>query len=172
MLSNDAAESLRSNIEIFPGDTVVVSRAGVVYVVGRCSQTERRGHGERLGHDGAAGHCHGRRHQPDAALNKSKLIRRTPNGPKEMPLHLKDMLASKAPDVRLQAEDIIFVPNSAAKSASKRTLEAIISNRNRVGHLRGPALRRWAFHGNFLASCKLSYTALTNRSRLPDSNQV
>ena len=41
-------------------------------------------------------------------------------------MRLKDMLASKSPDVRLQAEDIIFVPNSAAKSADRRTLEAII----------------------------------------------
>jgi polysaccharide export outer membrane protein len=36
------------------------------------------------------------------------------------------MFASKAPDVPLQAEDIIFVPNSAAKSAGKRSLDAII----------------------------------------------
>ena len=36
------------------------------------------------------------------------------------------MLASKAPDIRLQSEDIIFVPNSAAKSAGRRTVEAII----------------------------------------------
>ena len=36
------------------------------------------------------------------------------------------MLASRAPDVHLQAEDIIFIPNSAAKSAASRTLEAII----------------------------------------------
>ena len=64
---------------------------------------------------------------PDANLNKSKLIRRTPNGPpQEIPLPLKDMFASKAPDVRLQAEDIIFVPNSAAKGATRRTMEAII----------------------------------------------
>jgi len=37
------------------------------------------------------------------------------------------MFASKAPDVRLQAEDIVFIPNSAAKSAGKRSLDAIIS---------------------------------------------
>ena len=36
------------------------------------------------------------------------------------------MLASKAPDMRLQAEDIIFVPNSVAKTATRRTLDAII----------------------------------------------
>src|SRR5712692_6837231 len=34
LLSNDANESAKSNIEVFAGDTVLVSRAGVVYVVG------------------------------------------------------------------------------------------------------------------------------------------
>ncbi len=33
-LSNNANESATSNVEIFAGDTIVVSRAGVVYVVG------------------------------------------------------------------------------------------------------------------------------------------
>ena len=28
------AESIRSNVDIFPGDTIVVSKAGMVYVVG------------------------------------------------------------------------------------------------------------------------------------------
>jgi polysaccharide export outer membrane protein len=63
---------------------------------------------------------------PTANLNKARLIRTTSNGPQEIPLLLKDMLTSKIPDVRLQAEDIIFVPNSAAKSATRRTVDAII----------------------------------------------
>jgi polysaccharide export outer membrane protein len=36
------------------------------------------------------------------------------------------MLSSKAPDMRLQAEDIIFVPTSMAKTAGRKTLDAII----------------------------------------------
>jgi polysaccharide biosynthesis/export protein len=63
---------------------------------------------------------------PTANLNNSRLIRTTSNGRQEIPLRLKDMLASKSPDVHLQAEDIIFVPNSAAKTATRRTLDAII----------------------------------------------
>ncbi|PYV69782.1 MAG: polysaccharide export protein, partial [Acidobacteria bacterium] len=63
---------------------------------------------------------------PTAALNAARLIRKTPTGPQEMPLELKKILAAKSPDIHLQAEDIIFVPNSAAKTAGKRGLEAII----------------------------------------------
>jgi hypothetical protein len=43
-----------------------------------------------------------------------------------MPLELKKILAAKSPDIQLQADDIIFVPGSAAKGAAKRGLEAII----------------------------------------------
>ena len=61
-----------------------------------------------------------------AALNSAKIIRRSPEGPKEIPLQLKKMLSAKAPDLRLQAEDIVFVPGSAAKSAGKTALDSII----------------------------------------------
>jgi len=128
LLSNDANESAKSNIEIFAGDTVMVSRAGVVYVVGDVSKPSGvvMDNGTDMTVLQALAVAGGS--NPTAALNKAKLIRKTPKGPEETPLALKDMLASKAPDVRLQAEDIIFVPNSVAKSATKRTLEAIIQS--------------------------------------------
>jgi polysaccharide export outer membrane protein len=124
-LSNDATESVHSNIAIFPGDTIVVSKAGIVYVVGDV----HRPSGVAMENGSmtvlqAIAMAEGA--NATAALNKAKLIRRTPSGPLELPLALKDMLASKSPDVRLQAEDIIFVPNSVAKSATRRSLEAAI----------------------------------------------
>jgi polysaccharide export outer membrane protein len=127
MLSNDANESAKANIEVFPGDTVLVSRAGVVYVSGDVHKPSGviMDNSSEMTVLQAIAMAEGV--LPDAALNKSKLIRRTPNGPQEIPLRLKDMLASKTPDIRLQAEDIVFVPNSAAKSAGKRTLDSIIS---------------------------------------------
>jgi polysaccharide biosynthesis/export protein len=127
-MSNDATESAHSNVDVFPGDTIVVSRAGVVYVSGDVKKPSGvvMENGSEMTVLQAIAMAEGV--GPDAALNKSKLIRRTPNGPpQEIPLRLKDMFASKAPDVRLQAEDIVFVPNSAAKSAGKRSLDAIIS---------------------------------------------
>jgi len=124
-LSNDSTESIRSNIAIYPGDTIVVSKAGLVYVSGdvhkpsavpmdNTSMTVLQALAVAEGVN------------PTANLNKARLIRATPNGPQEIPLALKDMLASKVPDVHLQSEDIIFVPNSAAKSATRRTVDAIV----------------------------------------------
>jgi len=135
-LSNDAAESVHSNVDIFPGDTIVVSRAGVVYVVGDV----HRPSGVAMDNGSmtvlqAIAMAEGT--NPTAALNKAKLIRKTPGGPQEIPLPLRDMLGSKSPDVHLQAEDIIFVPNSAAKTATRRTLEAIIQTATGLAILGG-----------------------------------
>jgi polysaccharide export outer membrane protein len=127
-LSNDANEAAKSNIEVFAGDTVVVSRAGVVYVVGDVKRPSgvTMDNGTDMTVLQAIAVAEGT--NPTASLNKAKLIRKTPSGPQETPLRLKDILASKAPDVRLQAEDIIFVPNSSAKTAGRRTLEAIVQS--------------------------------------------
>jgi len=126
LLSNDSTESVKSNVEVYAGDTIVVSRAGVVYVVGDVNKPGgmTMENGTDMTVLQAIAVAQGT--NPTAALNKAKLIRKTPNGPQEIPLALKDILASKAQDIRLQAEDIIFVPNSAARSAGRRTAEAII----------------------------------------------
>jgi len=128
MLSNDAMESAKSNIEVFPGDTVVVSRAGVVYVVGDVHKPSGviMDNGTDMTVLQALAMAEGT--NPTAKLNNAKLIRTTATGRQELPLALKDMLSSKVPDLRLQAEDIIFVPTSAAKSAGRRTMEAIIQS--------------------------------------------
>jgi polysaccharide biosynthesis/export protein len=127
MMSNNPDESVKSNVEIFGGDTIVVSKAGVVYIVGDVKRPSgvSMDNGSDMTVLQAIAMAEGT--NPTAALNKAKLIRRTQGGPpQELPLALKDMLSSKAPDLRLQAEDIIFVPTSAAKSATRRSLEAII----------------------------------------------
>lgn len=126
-LSNDPNESAKANVEIFAGDTVVVSKAGVVYVVGdvRKPSGVSMENGSDMTVLQAIAMAEGT--NSTAALNSAKLIRRVQGQPpQELPLALKDMLSSKAPDVRLRADDIIFVPNSVGKSATKRTVEAII----------------------------------------------
>jgi polysaccharide export outer membrane protein len=64
---------------------------------------------------------------PNPSLNKAKLIRNGPEGRKDIPLPLKQILASKAPDMELQADDIIFIPDSLSMSAAKRSAESIVS---------------------------------------------
>ncbi len=119
-------ESMENNIAVEPGDTVVVSKAGVVYVVGDVHQPG--GFVMENGNDitvlKAIALAQGT--NPNAALNSAKLVRKTPEGPKDVPLPLKNILAAKAPDLQLQPDDVVFVPGSAGKSAAKRGAEAIL----------------------------------------------
>jgi polysaccharide export outer membrane protein len=116
-----------SNIFVYPGDTVVVSKAGVVYVVGdvrlpggfvmeNSHMTILQAYAMAQG----AG--------PTAALDRAKLIRKAglESHPQETLISLKNILSAKSPDFNLQPDDIVFVPTSGAKAAGRRTLEAIV----------------------------------------------
>ncbi len=61
-----------------------------------------------------------------ASLAHAKLIRRTVDGPQEIPLSLKKILAAKAPDIKLEPDDIVFVPSSLSRNAGKRGLETAL----------------------------------------------
>ena len=114
------------NIAISPGDTIVVTKAGVVYVVGAVGKPGgfTMESNEELTVLQAIALAQGTK--SEAALDKARLIRKTPGGPEEIPISLRQILTSKAPDVKLLPEDIVFVPSSAAKTAARRSLEAIV----------------------------------------------
>jgi polysaccharide export outer membrane protein len=125
-VSAGASESMDNNVQVEPGDTIVVSKAGLVYVVGDV----RLPGGFVMENDRtitvlqALALAQGA--NPNAALNAAKLIRKTPEGQQEIPLRLKQILGAKAPDFELQPDDIVFVPGSAAKSVAKRGAEAAL----------------------------------------------
>jgi len=126
ILSNDGKNSAQANIPVYPGDTVMVSKAGLVYVTGAVKMpggfAMENAHMTVLQ---AIAMAQGT--NPTAKLDAAELIR-NPGGskPQEIPIPLKKILSAKAPDVNLQPNDIVFVPNSAAKSAGLRTLDAIV----------------------------------------------
>jgi len=125
MLGYDAKNSPQSNVSVLPGDTVAVSKAGLVYVVGDVGNpTGIVMENPDLTVLQAIALAQGTK--PTAALGRAKLIRKTPHGQEEIPLPLKKILSAKAPDLKLQPDDIVFVPSSAARSISTRTVEAIV----------------------------------------------
>jgi polysaccharide export outer membrane protein len=104
----------KANIELGPGDTVVIPKAGIVYVVGEVNKPggfliEENSISALRVLAMASGPTH------LASLNGTKMVRRTSQGLKEIPLPFKRILQAKAPDVTLQPEDIIYVPGSKAK---------------------------------------------------------
>jgi polysaccharide biosynthesis/export protein len=125
-LSTGAPQSMENNVSVEPGDTIVVSKAGLVYVVGDVRQPGGfvMENGKEITVLQAIALAQGI--GPNAALNGAKLVRKTSEGPKEVPLALKKILAAKAPDPQLQPDDILFVPDSAGKSAFKHGAEAAL----------------------------------------------
>jgi len=116
-ISKDPAEMGASNVDLQPGDTVVVPRAGIVYVLGEVT----RPGGYVLNSTGgitvlqviavAGGPTH------VASAGKTRLLRRTENGFQEQQIDVKKLLRGKAHDVSVQNEDILFIPSSAIKTA-------------------------------------------------------
>jgi len=137
-LSTGAAKSMKDNVAVEPGDTIVVSKAGVVYVVGDVHQPG--GFVMENGNDitvlRAIALAQGT--NPNAALDRARLIRKTPQGPQDVPLSLKQILSAKVPDPQLQPDDVLFVPSSAGKSAAKKTAETVLQMATRIAIWRIP----------------------------------
>jgi polysaccharide biosynthesis/export protein len=116
-ISKDPAEMAGSNVVLRPGDTVVVPRAGIVYVLGEVT----RPGGYVMNATGgitviqivavAGGPTH------LASAGKTRLLRRTANGFQEQRVDLKKLLRGQAQDVSVRDEDILFIPLSGVKSA-------------------------------------------------------
>jgi polysaccharide export outer membrane protein len=125
-LSNDPTKSSAGNVEILPGDTIVVSKAGIVYVVGEVVKPSGfvMENNESLTVLQALALAEGLGRT--ASANGAKIIRKSPDGLKEIPVPLKKILEGKATDVPMQGEDVLFVPASAGKNATRRTLEALV----------------------------------------------
>ncbi len=125
-LSANLAEDTQDNVDVLPGDTIIVSRAGIVYVVGDVNRPS----GFRIEDNTitvlkalalAGGSTR------TSALSKTKILRETPNGIQEIPVNLKKVLYAKAPDMALVKGDVLFIPGSAAKTAAYRTADAAVS---------------------------------------------
>jgi polysaccharide biosynthesis/export protein len=116
-LPRDPAKMALSNVDIKPGDTLVVPTAPIVYVLGEVTKPggyvlNSTNGGTLLRVVAAAG---GPTHQ--ASVGGTKMLRNTTSGLKLMKVPLKDILKAKAPDMPVQAEDIVYVPRSRIRAA-------------------------------------------------------
>ena len=116
------------NIDVYPGDWINVPRAGIIYVVGAVNRpggyvlNTAREHLSVLQLVAIAEDL-----KPTAKRDHSMIIRRPAGGERqEIAIDLKKILAGKSPDVTLEANDILFVPESAGKKALRRGAEAVI----------------------------------------------
>jgi len=125
-LPRNLADDLKDNIEIMPGDTITVPRAPIVYVVGDVGHPAGflvdNGHLTVLQALALAG---GTNHT--AQLGGTRIIRKGPTGMTETRLPLKKMLEAKAPDITLQADDILFIPLSGARVAAATAYNSAVA---------------------------------------------
>jgi len=126
-LSNDPAKATAANIPIGPGDTILVPRAGIVYVVGDVGKPGGFliDNTERLSVLQAVALAQGINRT--AALNNSKLIRKSVSGREEIPLPLKRILQNKSADLRLEDGDILFIPSSTSKSIAWGSVQSAVN---------------------------------------------
>jgi len=124
-LSRNVTDNPESNIPILPGDTIIVRKADLVYVVGDVGRPSGflmdSGHLTVLQAIALAGGT-GR----TADLGAARIIRKGPGGITETSVELKKILRAKAPDITMQADDILFVPPSAAKVFAGRAVEVAV----------------------------------------------
>ena len=125
-ISRNLEDHPDSNVPIFPGDTVMVRRADVIYVVGDVNRPSGflMDNGGKLTVLQAIALAGGT--TSTAKLGGVRIIRKSPQGVAEIPVSLKKMLRAKADDLPLQANDILFVPASARKIIGGRTAEAAL----------------------------------------------
>lgn len=123
-LPRNLADDLSGNIDIVPGDTITIPRAPIIYVVGDVGRPSGLlvDNGTLTVLQALAG---GTNHT--AKLGAARIIRKGPAGMTETRVQVKKMLEAKAPDVTLQADDILFIPVSAGKVMAGRTLEGAMS---------------------------------------------
>jgi len=131
-LPRNLSDDPRSNVEILPGDTILVARAAIVYVVGNVNRPTGLliDNGtltvmQAIALAGGTGRA--------SKLNAVRLIRKGPNGMTETRIPLDKILRAKAPDPTLQADDILFVPVSGGKVMAGRTIDLATQAASSVG---------------------------------------
>lgn len=125
-LPRNLADDLSGNVDILPGDTITVPRAPIIYVVGDVGRPSGllvdNGTLTVLQALALAGGTN-----RTAKLSAARIIHKGPSGMTEKRIEIKKMLAAKAPDVTLQADDILFIPVSGGRVLAGRTFDAAMS---------------------------------------------
>ena len=117
----------QQNPEVFPGDTIVVAKAGVVYIVGDVAKAggflvdnnEPLSTAQALSLAGGPNRT--------ASLSKTRLIRKVDGGRQEYVIDIAKLLKGEQADLPLRDGDIIWVPSSQLKTFGYRGIEAAIA---------------------------------------------
>jgi polysaccharide export outer membrane protein len=115
--NEDAKTSLAMDVQVYPGDLVVVPRAGIVYVLGAVARPggfvmQDSGKITLLQAMAQAGSSNS-----NAATNHTVLLRKVGSEYVTTKLHVGKIARGQEQDIELHANDIVFVPNDRLKDA-------------------------------------------------------
>jgi polysaccharide biosynthesis/export protein len=117
--SNVAGTALDDDPMVYPGDTVIVPKVAVVYVLGDVlkpggypvnTNNSKMTVLEAISLAGSANHT--------AAVGKSKLVRKTPSGVQEIDLSVNAIEKGQKPDIALMPDDVVYVPFSFLRNVA------------------------------------------------------
>lgn len=123
------AKNPEENIAIQPNDVITVPKGELVYVVGEVKKPGGFVLNEHESMSVLQALALAEGTLNTAAISNAKVLRSTdgPGPRQEVAVNLKLIMAGKTKDVPLRSEDILFIPNSATRSAFLRSLETGIN---------------------------------------------
>jgi polysaccharide export outer membrane protein len=126
-MSNDPQKAMQADVLVYQGETVFVSRAGVIYVVGEVLQPSGFTMENRTEYTAlrAVAMAHGTTKY--AKLSQARIVRRDGDNVSDIRVPLDKILQSKAPDVKLQPEDILYIPTNKGKVVGVQAVQIAIS---------------------------------------------
>jgi len=116
------------NPELKPGDTVLVSRAGLAYVIGDVIRPGGFAVDPVQGLTVVQALSLAWGATPNASVSKAILIRDQAGGRTLTTLNLRRMIRGQDPDQPVRDRDILFVPDSTAKNLMNKSLESAIQS--------------------------------------------
>lgn len=124
------ARNPAENIFVQPYDVIAVPSAEMVYVLGDVKKSGRIPLGGRSSISALEALSLAEGLDVKAAPSRARIMRPSDTAPtaqrKEIPVNLAKILSGKSSDVYLQPNDILFIPNSAAKGVTTRAIEAAL----------------------------------------------
>jgi polysaccharide export outer membrane protein len=115
-------------LTVKPFDVITVPRARLVYVTGEVKRSGGFAVHEKQNISVLQALSLAEGLTRTAGLSGARVLRNNPatGEREEIPINLKNIFDGKSPDLALLPEDILFVPNSMAKSSALRAVEAAI----------------------------------------------
>jgi len=117
------------NIDVHPLDTISVKKGEYVYVVGLGVQSPGQlSLEDRGGITVSQALAMSQGFSANAAKKNGFIMRQAEDGTRtKIPVNLEGIMNGKSPDVAMNANDVLFVPNNAQKAALKRGVDVVVS---------------------------------------------